>query len=295
MKSLKNTTVFTLSSILLISGCASVHNGNYAKVEGVAAESQKKEDSRRTASGLVVSGQEIRDFSSKFITQIDLTFENKSAKWIHIKSVKLDFGSNEANEAISIPVGADLEAWVSAAKQNQAIKDYNFNLAMASVGVAGAGLAAGSSNSTQRNAGAFALAGASTALTINTVRSSLNSIELAKLVPDSHILSSNFVVPPGMHTKKWLAVYAEKPYNMPYIDSVTLEITTSDDKVEKLKLPFRTGSLSKSTWQKDHPDSKSSRWEAYLEKKKETYRRNNQTPDVALIRSEYVQDLTQAE
>ncbi len=291
MKKNKNVIALYTVSMLFLSSCASVHNGNYANVETGIGTNQKS-TGKQSASGLLLSGQEVKSMASRHITQIDFTFENKTGKWIHIKSVKLNFGSQEANEAISIPVGADLDAWIVAIKQNQAIKDYNFNLAMASIGAVGAGIAATSGNSqSQKNIGNFALAGASAALTVNSVRNQLNSLELAKVVPDNHILSSNFVVPPKMHTKKWVAIYSENPYELPYIDSITLEITTADNKIEKLKLPFRISGISSSEWQKDHPDSNSSKWNVFLENRKTEARRNNTIVDVSKVRSDYIKEL----
>lgn len=291
MDSNKKVVALYTASVLFLSSCASVHNGNYANVE-TGSGSNQKSTGKQSASGLLLSGQEVKSMASQHITQIDFTFENKTGKWIHIKSVKLNFGSQEANEAISIPVGADLDAWILAIKQNQAIKDHNFALAMASIGAVGAGLASTSGNSQgQKNVGLFALAGASAALTVNSVRNQLSGLELAKIVPDTHILSSNFVVPPKLHTKKWVAIYTENPYELPYIDSITLEITTADNKIEKLKLPFRISGISTSDWQKDHPDSDSSKWNVFLENRKTESRRNNTTVDLQKVRSDYVKEL----
>lgn len=236
-----------------VAACAGIHNGKYAQnqTNGEVGSSDK----RKTSSGLLVSGEEIKSMSTKYFAQLDFTFENTSSKWINIKSVKLDFGSQLANEGINIPVGAELLAWGEAARQRKAISDYNTNLALASL-VAVGGLTAAKSNSPQlKTGGAVVAAGGLTALAVNDISNELNSLELAKLVPDNHLLSNNFVVPPGMHAKRWVTIYTEKPYEIPFVTQVTLIVTLQDGKVEKLILPFRSGGLTSSVWQNGHPDS----------------------------------------
>ncbi len=121
-------------------------------------------------------------------------------------------------------------------------------------------------NQTQQSLGSVGLAGASIAVTANAVRNQLDRTQLAALVPEAHLLSSNFVIPPGMHAKKWIALYTAKPFEIPYMTSVTLEITNSEGKIERIVLPFRVSGISPSEWQKDHPDHNSNRWNAFLDK-----------------------------
>lgn len=276
------------AAILILSGCASVHNGNYAQVEN-SSKTKSKNESQRTSSGLIISGQEIKDLSSKFIAQLDFTFENKSNKWIRINQIKLDFGSNEANDKISFPVGTDLNAWASSAQQTQAIKNYNFNMAMKTVAALGVTSAISSGNNqNQHIAGLLTSLGASSALTAKAAQAQLNQVQLANLVPESHLLSGNLVIPPGLHTKKWIAVYTATPYDMPYIDTVIFEITSSDGSIEKLKLPFRVSGMSKSEWQKDYPVDTSNRWNMYLHKRKRENLLNKITMSDSEIRVEYI-------
>ncbi|MFZ4405252.1 MAG: hypothetical protein ACOYOK_14215 [Pseudobdellovibrionaceae bacterium] len=256
LKSGFSTSISVAVLALYVCGCASIHSGNYAKVDGSSQD--KKVKKQLTESKILASGLEVNAMSSKYYTMIDFTFENQSSKWIQVNKVDIDFGSDEANQMIEIPVTSKLVAWSEAAQRAKAISDYNTSVILSSVGVLGAGLAASSNNSSAKNIGGIAAIGAAGTLTINSFRNNINNLELSKLVPDSHLLSAPFFIPAGMFTKKWMTIYTQKPLKTPYISDVTLTLYLENGKKEKVVMPIRdSGFLGGSSWQRDHYSSPS--------------------------------------
>ena len=73
--------------VILASGCASVHTGQDAQ-QVLAGETPKP---GVTKGGLRISGEEDTAHSSLYFGLINLTFENKSDKWINISNLRISF------------------------------------------------------------------------------------------------------------------------------------------------------------------------------------------------------------
>lgn len=234
--------ISTLLASMLLASCANLHNGNFASPEG-------SDSSRKSTSGIVISGIENDDLSSEYFGEIDFTFENTTADWVRIKNITIDFDDPTINKAVRVPVGSDLISWAKAAEQDKQIRDYNTSLVLGSVMTVGAFAAGASHNPGVRGLGADALIGSAGGLTLMGLREERENAELAKLVPPSHLMSDDFVIPPGLHTKKWLALYTKDPHSIPFISTVTISYSLENGKTERAKLKFRSAYSSK--WQ-DH-------------------------------------------
>ncbi len=179
------------TGILFHLGCASIHGGaNYAKNE--KGESIKK-------GGLIASGIENKRLGSKYFLALDFTFENTTEDWMQVVSARVTFGKSSIDDAMKVPVGQDLNAWVTAAHEKAAISDYNSSLIASAV--MGVGAAAMSSKDTNE-LGKLAVIGGGSALTIQSLNNNYDSLQKAKILPETHLYSSGFVIPPGLHTKK---------------------------------------------------------------------------------------------
>lgn len=230
-----------VGSIILLSACASIRSGKYAEPEA------KGQDKHASTSGVVISGAENASLSSTHFAEVDFTFENKSADWIRIKSVTLDFGDPALNEAVKLPVGNDLIAWAKAAEQNKAISDYNTAMVLGSVAAVGSVAAMTSRDQGVQSAGALAALGATGGLAVSSIRDERRKVELAKVVPPDHILSDGFVNPPGLHAKKWVAFYTRDPKALPRIKYVAIAYTLENGQTERAHLDFRAPG---SRWQR---------------------------------------------
>lgn len=237
--------------VALLNGCASIHSGQYAQpIDSLGNATVTKNHS--TNLGLIVSGQENEKYSNRFFGNIDLTFENTSSKFIRIKSVKLEFNDPKITQSVKIPVGADLVAWSEATQQRNAIRDMNTAMALGAVAAIGGATASLASDSNLRATGATLGAAAAGGLTMKALNSSVSQVELARLVPKTHILADDFVVPPGLHTKKWVTLYLPNPEETPFVQEMYISYTTDDGKSEKVLLPLRD-KRTRSEWQAKHP------------------------------------------
>lgn len=228
--------------MLLAASCASIHNGNYAKDE--KGESIKK-------GNLIVSGIENTSLTSKYFLPLDFTFENLTNEFITVTAVKVEFKEAKANASMSVPMGSQLVAWSKAAQQNAAISDYNTSIVLGSIAAAGALGAQG--NGSAANASAIAGAAAFAGLSIQEINNNLSTLEKAKVLPETHIYSGDFVIPPGLHAKKWIAFYAKEPLSFPYVREVLVTVTTSKGDSHSFKIPFRRAMGS--GFQSGHPDN----------------------------------------
>ncbi len=239
-----------LLSFSLLSGCATVHSGKYAIEDTKKKGASKSGVARRP---IVISGEENRALSSEHFTSFDLTFENTTSKWIRIKEAYVDFGSAEANEKVRVVVGSDLQAWSEAAQMQAAINSYNTSMIMGAVAAAGAVAATASSDPKVRTLGGLAAVGGGTALSVSAIKDRLSDIRKLSLVPDTHLYSPNFIVPPKLFTKKWFAIYTEDSFAIPYIQQIVVNYVTESGQTETATIPIRTYK-NPSDWQEKHPE-----------------------------------------
>lgn len=96
-----------------------------------------------------------------------------------------------------------------------------------------------------RLAGLTALGVSSGGLTVLGVRQKLAALENADanprslLFPTSHLLHGEFVVPPGSHAKKWVAIYAPNPAALGRLDAVRVCVAVKGRGQECFRLPYR--------------------------------------------------------
>ncbi len=278
-RSIVSIFLFFVAICSLLTSCASIKgNGKYAdpvaKVDAatfakeLSIDDQMRGDNvekKVTGMGLLVSGSENTSLASAYFTMVDFTFENKGAEWLRIKKVAIDFGSPVSNADVRFPVGQDLLDWAESAQQIKAIRDYNMQMALGAA--AGAGIAmSGSGSSSGRNAGLATTAGAGMVLAASNISEKLDSIQRARVVPEGHLLSGPFAVPPGLHKQKWLTLYVQKPDAIPFLKKIALTFTYENGATESVLLRLRNPLTSTSVFQKKHPEVKAAK--AAAEQKK---------------------------
>ncbi len=228
----------------LFLGCASIHSGNMSKDE--KGQVLKK-------GGMSVSGLENNALASTHFLPIDVTVENNTNEWIVITNASVSFGSEEVTSKMLVPVGRDLVTWAEAAQQNAAISAYNTSLLLGAVAAAGA-VGTRSGDSGLASASALALAGGGVGLTAVAINDKLGSIEKARVLPDTHLYSGTFAVPPGLHVKRWAVFYVKEPLKIPYQKEMTVNLKTKSGETFSFNVPFRRLLVS-SNFQNLHPDN----------------------------------------
>ncbi len=231
--------------LVILSGCASVHYKHFAELEN-----QSKEVSGNNT-GLVISAEEDRALSSTYFGVVKFTFENKSNDWIRVKNVAIDFEDDILNREVMIPTGNDLKVWAKAVQQKKAIEDANSRAFLGTLTVLGGLAAATSGNrSTQNFGGALYVTGA-TALAVNAVNENLDTLQKPGVLPETHILSQGFSIPPGFFQRKWILLFTKNPKEIPFVSTIYLTYTLEDGAIEKVKVVFRrrVPQRARSGWQ----------------------------------------------
>lgn len=227
----------------LACSCASIRGSHLA----IPEQSVDQEVSQK---GLIISSTEMRDLGSEHFVNIDLTLENKTNNYMNVKNVYLDFGNPDRNSQFKIISGQELVAWADAARQNVSINNHNASIILASVALAGLAVTAGSGDNT-----GLAIAGATTAVgatTVDAVRGVRNEVRTAasaqmypnandrgQAVPESHLYSGNFTVPPGLHSKKWVTIFSSNQIQLKKLRNAKMVVEYEDGQKENFNLKFR--------------------------------------------------------
>ncbi len=206
-----------LLAFLMIAGCASVHPGNL----GNELNHKRKDD-------FIVSAQRVSDFSDPTISFISITMENKSDKWMKIKSTDFNCGK-ECNKKINIIVGNDLVAWAKSKKDQMDMKKQNENLFLGGLTAGGLLLSILTRNSEIATAGVLVAAASGSTSLIKDIKNEKTTLENPNWVPEEHLFS-DISVPTSLYTRKWILVSHPKNFD---IAAFILNFKTVED--EELK------------------------------------------------------------
>lgn len=237
----------------MLTGCASIHSGKYAEEGFSKSKTGGKVIGGRN--GLIVSGEENQQLASEHFAAFDFAFENTTSKWIRIKSASIDFGDAAVNDKVKIIVGRDLVAWSEASAREAAISSHNTAVVLGAIAAVGAATAMSSQDPNVAKAGAYTFLGSSAALSVTGMLQRRSEVEKARVVPESHLYSQDFIVPPKLHTKKWVAIYTEEPFAIPFIQKIIIRYQLETGETDTATIPFRDFTRA-TRWQKGHPDIK---------------------------------------
>jgi hypothetical protein len=231
---------------LLAGGCATVSSGDYGRP---LDDQNRAAAAVLTGAGLLISGEEITALASRYFGAVELTFENRSPAWVQIDSVALDFGTPEANQAVLLPWGADLDAWERATAQRNRIQvanNYAGNRTANSdstLEILALGDGLGHANRRGRPAGyagGAVAASAAAALAAQSLAEAQQDPEAVERFPASHLLNLPIRIPPGLFAKRWVLLYtAEHPLGG-CVRSVILGYDTADHRHERVLLTFKS-------------------------------------------------------
>lgn len=221
-------------SAAVSSACASVPNAYYAKPMDLHG---KLADEPRTASGLVISGEEIGSLSSPYFGVIHLTFENTTGEWIHVRSITLGFGGGLKDASVSVTAGEELASWSRAIDQRNAIRRTNTATALEILAFAGTAAAVARGRKPAGVAGAAVAAGSVAALVAESTAARISAAESP--YPEEHLLNLPFSVPPRLFTKRWITLNTKEGAAVPCIDAMLIDFSTDRGQHERVWLKFR--------------------------------------------------------
>jgi hypothetical protein len=230
----------------LATACASVQGRNVAVPVDAAGNVAR---APLTASGLIVSGEELASYSSRHFGLIEVTFENFTDEWLHVDRIALDFGGAERNEGVFLPEGADLIAWHAATVNRNDIRGTNAATALGALLALGTIVALAGRASGRREAaaaGGIVALGAATTVVIGENDARIDRAERAPRLPETHLLAVPFAIPPGLFAKRWVLLNTRSSAT-PCIASMLIDYHVEPGN-ERVRLPLRRGAAL-SEWQ----------------------------------------------
>ena len=221
-------------SALIITGCATADYSNYG-YQVNEDNTGKSKKNPKTELGLIVSAQDDGVFESNYFGVINFSFVNTSQEWIYIKNIRIDFGDDAKNDNIKIISGNDIVTWRDSTMLRNNIDEHNMNLFLGTLAVTGAVLSV-SGNKNVKTAGQAMLLGAEGSLTVKALSDSYDKIQFSTIFPQSHLLNSDFAIPPGLFVRKWVVLNTKNHDKTGPITSLDIEYLTENNKKEKVRI-----------------------------------------------------------
>jgi len=182
---------------------------------------------------IIVSGEEWIDMSSRLFGAVEVTFENRSARWVHLRATSIQLGNETVDAAVYAPAGDDLWAWQQATVRRNALRS----------GFRRSGIAAPWSAAAGR-----LIPVASLRSVENEPAASPGSALTTRLFPPDHLLGQVISVPPGLFAKRWIVLHTPEPRTTGCLRQMQLGYQLDDGQVKYVRLPFRD-QQSPSEWQ----------------------------------------------
>lgn len=235
-----------MAASLLFSGCASTGKANLGK----PIDPETHAENGTFKPGVAISCELSDALSSEYFGYLDFNIANPSGEWKIVTDVKIRFADPGLDSAVSVVLGRNLEAWYQAQSKAIDISQHNQDVALGLLGGAGLGIAAFSRNEGLGFAGAAAAAGAASALAIRGVGRTLDSLQMAKLIPRNHLLADTIAVPPGLFADRWLLLNSTNQDSLGYITDILIDYKVNGGKAETQRIRFRKeGSVASNKWQ----------------------------------------------
>jgi len=190
--------------------------------------------------------------SSEYFGFVGFDIDNNTADWQHIVAVDIVFENPVHEEITKIVSGRQLQAWNEAMAHKQAVKDFWWGMALGGLAAAGGVAAAASKNGNVQNAGVAVGAGSAASLGVREIGKMRNSLNFAAILPETHLLSGDFFIPPQMSSQKWVLFYTKHDENTPPLTSAKIVLTAEDQKKHEFDvtlLPYSLQSPTTQPWQ----------------------------------------------
>lgn len=187
----------------------------------------------------------VSTYCTEYFGMVNIEFTNKSRDWIDIDNLRVSFGSPEIDKKVTLVTGDKLINWNDAITEKQESDAFYARLFLGTLAAVG-GVVAARNNNTKAGAVAIGSAGA---LALSEISSASDRIQVAQLVPRTHLLAGNFSIPPGLSLSRWALFNTKNNDGVPVITHISIAAETNSGKViaEKLELRWDTDKTCK--WQ----------------------------------------------
>jgi hypothetical protein len=222
---------------LSLSACASITNSYVATP--LDAQGQLVH-STRTASGLVISGEELTTYASENFGLVEVTLENQLSAWVRIERLTLDFGDS-VRGGVSLTEEPDVSAWYRATVQRNDVRDANRASALGALVLVGAAVTVAGHATDEpvaKAAGGLAMAAGPLALVAKGVDEAIERAERGDVYPETHLLAVPFGVPPGLFSKRWVLINTQGR-DTPCVRGMIIDYDVEGRGRERVLLRFR--------------------------------------------------------
>jgi len=233
-----------------LTGCATVASGPYGTHLDAAGQPSA---AAAQAAKLKVSAREIPEMSSRYFGEIEFTLENPTAQWVRVDKVMLDFGSPKNNQAVYLPWGSQLDNWLEATRQRNAIDQENAAMAFMILGLGGGLVSVAASP----RAGAVGVIGGLATVATIASTAALATGEAAATTTDApvfggrHLLAVPIEGPPGLFVKRFLVVNTPGDFGLGCFTKLIISYELADKTTDRVAVRFRGGDTPNrvSRWQ----------------------------------------------
>jgi hypothetical protein len=232
------------------SACATIHDGSYAQPLDASGKTVK---SNPTASGLVISGSEIADLASPHFGAVQITFENATGSWVHIRTIALGFGGAAKTASVFVPWGEELASWQRAIAIRNDIHRVNTSTTLAAFAIIGATVEGLSKNQATAAVGGLLAAGTLGTAVGRGLVENANAAQVAPMFPETHLLTLPFSVPPGLFAKRWIVLNTAAGDAAGCINGMMIDFETDTGVKQRVWLQLRGGEVS--AWQRERCES----------------------------------------
>jgi hypothetical protein len=229
---------------LVLGGCFSSEFGHYAR----PVDAHNKVTRSHTApSGLAIRGAEVPELGSAQFGFVQVEFHNQTDAWIQVRNIYLGFGGVAQSASVSVPTGDELASWALATRQRNEVRSANERAALVLLDLVGLGVAVAAHDDRVRAAGALASAGAETVMIANALSADAEEGRITPVLPETHLLSLPFAVPPHMFSKRFIVLQTGGA-GAPCVSWMLLAYETDSGRQERAWLQLRTPG-TRSQWQ----------------------------------------------
>jgi len=177
--------------------------------------------------------------SSEYFGYVEVRLANSSDKWHKLSNVRVYFPDASQNQNIRITLGRELTLWYQAQSKLIAVNEQKDKSAMAIIAGIGAGLSIFSGNNTLRTVGDAATFGSFAAYGVNEMGKRMDSLQMAKMIPENHLLTDTTVVPPGLFADRWILLNSRNHDTIEYTTDMAIEYVLESGKMERQNFKLR--------------------------------------------------------
>jgi hypothetical protein len=186
------------------------------------------------ASDINTAANVIRSYCSENIGLINFKIENDLDEWIEIDSVSVSFVKPSVNSEVVVLTGDKLIAWYNAmiekGRNSQLSRGMYGGLTLKHLQTGGASKSPNTASASEESI-----------LTVNAIKPGAN---FSGIIPESHVLSVPFLIPPKLTISKWIVFQTPKRKGFPYLEIIEIGFYSDGKELFKRELAFRE------TWNK---------------------------------------------